>query len=117
MEEEEFERRSGADDEGENEDPSGSRRETDDEDDEDDDSDEEEPKLKFDRLKNDFSNILDKDAVSCVAVHSKVRNPCLVVAFHDLSFLPVPLCRELSWSDLHSGSHGKQRHVQSTEIL
>ena len=71
MEEEEFEGGSIIEDETETEDVNGSTRYTDDEDD-DDESDDEEPKLKFDRLKNDFSKILDKDAVSCVAVHSKV---------------------------------------------
>lgn len=37
-------------------------------------SDEEEiePKLKYVRISNDLKRILNKDAVSCIAVHSKV---------------------------------------------
>ena len=31
-----------------------------------------EPKLKYVRISNDLQNILNKDAVSCIAVHSKV---------------------------------------------
>ena len=50
----------------------GSDDDGDDEDDDDDEEDEEEPKLKFERIGNDLTSILDKDAVSCVAVHSKV---------------------------------------------
>jgi len=37
-----------------------------------DEEDEKEPQLKFERLGNDLLNILDKDSVSCVAVHPKV---------------------------------------------
>jgi len=74
MEEEEFESGSLIEDGGETEaEVGGSRRSTDDEEEEDS-SDDEEPKLKFERLGNDFSKILDKDAVSCVAVHPKVRS-------------------------------------------
>ncbi|XP_035706233.1 vacuolar protein sorting-associated protein 41 homolog isoform X2 [Folsomia candida] len=40
-------------------------------DDEDEEDDEEEPKLNFIRIRNDLLGILEKDAVSCVAVHSK----------------------------------------------
>lgn len=40
---------------------------------EDDDVDDSEPRLKFSRIQNDLLKILEKDAVSCVAVHSKVR--------------------------------------------
>ncbi|CAL8095998.1 unnamed protein product [Orchesella dallaii] len=41
------------------------------EDEEDDDVDDSEPRLKFSRIQNDLLKILEKDAVSCVAVHSK----------------------------------------------
>lgn len=44
----------------------------DDDDDESEDSEEEiEPKLKYERLANDLSSILSKDAASCIAVHPK----------------------------------------------
>lgn len=43
-----------------------------DEEEEDDDVDDSEPRLKFSRIQNDLLKILEKDAVSCVAVHSKV---------------------------------------------
>lgn len=46
-------------------------------DDEDEEDDEEEPKLNFIRIRNDLLGILEKDAVSCVAVHSKVSNEVL----------------------------------------
>lgn len=32
-----------------------------------------EPKLKYVRISNDLQKILSKDAVSCIAVHAKVR--------------------------------------------
>lgn len=32
-----------------------------------------EPKLKYVRISNDLQKILSKDAVSCIAVHSKVN--------------------------------------------
>ena len=34
---------------------------------------EEEPKLKYERLSNDIVDILKKDCISCLAVHSKVH--------------------------------------------
>lgn len=37
------------------------------------DEEEVEPKLKYVRMSNDLKRILNKDAVSCIAVHSKVR--------------------------------------------
>lgn len=46
--------------------------EQDEEEEEDDDVDDSEPRLKFSRIQNDLLKILEKDAVSCVAVHSKV---------------------------------------------
>lgn len=36
------------------------------------DEEEVEPKLKYVRISNDLKKILSKDAVSCIAVHSKV---------------------------------------------
>lgn len=51
------------------EDSIGSEGQDDEDDDEVDDS---EPRLKFSRIQNGLLKILDKDAVSCVAVHSKV---------------------------------------------
>jgi len=42
------------------------------EEDEEDDEENPEPKLNFIRIRNDLVSILEKDAVSCVAVHSKV---------------------------------------------
>lgn len=41
--------------------------------DDDDDEEEVEPKLKYERLSNDITVILKKDAASCIAVHPKVR--------------------------------------------
>jgi hypothetical protein len=40
--------------------------------DDDEEGDNPEPKLNFIRIRNDLVAILEKDAVSCVAVHSKV---------------------------------------------
>lgn len=40
--------------------------------DDDDDEEEVEPKLKYERLSNDITVILKKDAASCIAVHPKV---------------------------------------------
>ena len=40
--------------------------------DDDDDEEEVEPKLKYERLSNDITLILKKDAASCIAVHPKV---------------------------------------------
>lgn len=37
------------------------------------DEEEVEPKLKYVRISNDLKRILNKDAVSCIAVHSKVN--------------------------------------------
>lgn len=37
------------------------------------DEEEVEPKLKYVRISNDLKRILSKDAVSCIAVHSKVK--------------------------------------------
>lgn len=37
------------------------------------DEEEVEPKLKYMRISNDLKRILSKDAVSCIAVHSKVK--------------------------------------------
>ena len=37
------------------------------------DEEEVEPKLKYVRISNDLKRILNKDAVSCIAVHSKVK--------------------------------------------
>lgn len=34
-----------------------------------------EPKLKYERLSNDISQILKRDAASCIAVHPKVIMP------------------------------------------
>lgn len=36
---------------------------------------EEEPKLKYERLSNGVTEILQKDAASCMTVHDKVRWP------------------------------------------
>lgn len=41
-------------------------------DDEEDEDDDMEPKLNFIRIRNDLLGILEKDSVSCVAVHGKV---------------------------------------------
>lgn len=40
--------------------------------DDDDEEEEVEPKLKYERLSNDITLILKKDAASCIAVHPKV---------------------------------------------
>lgn len=47
---------------------------------ENDSSDEEEvePKLKYVRISNSLKRILSNDAVSCIAVHSKVKNRALL---------------------------------------
>lgn len=50
----------------------GSAEEQGEEEDEEDEVDDSEPRLKFSRIQNDLLKILEKDAVSCVAVHSKV---------------------------------------------
>jgi hypothetical protein len=41
--------------------------------DDDDEEEEVEPKLKYERLSNDITVILKKDAASCIAVHPKVN--------------------------------------------
>lgn len=38
---------------------------------------EEEPKLKYERLTNGVTEILQKDAASCMTVHDKVLELCL----------------------------------------
>lgn len=43
------------------------------------DEEEVEPKLKYVRISNDLKRILTKDAVSCIAVHSKVNDDAIIV--------------------------------------
>jgi len=38
--------------------------------------DEIEPRLKYDKIRNDLERILQNDAASCIAVHPKVRLIC-----------------------------------------
>jgi hypothetical protein len=47
--------------------------------DDDDDEEEVEPKLKYERLSNDITIILKKDAASCIAVHPKVSIITVVI--------------------------------------
>lgn len=46
------------------------------------DEEEVEPKLKYVRISNDLKRILNKDAVSCIAVHSKVNERIKPTKYH-----------------------------------
>jgi len=63
---------------------SGSLEDDDDDDDDEDNLESTEPKLNFVRIKNDLMSILEKDSVSCVAVHSKVSLSIAILEFRVL---------------------------------
>lgn len=48
-----------------------------------------EPKLKYERIANDLTSILSKDAASCIAVHTKVTLTVMRHSSHLITFMTV----------------------------